>query len=79
MRVEMKNLFFQLILLPQFGQNLAPWVSVPHFGHKVLAGLGGSCLAPQLGQNLAPRVAVPQAGQTPPAAAAGDAAGAACP
>ncbi len=48
-------------LVPHSGQNLAPLVSAPQFGHLV-----GACsiFVPQLGQNLAPCVSVPQLGHS---------------
>src|SRR4030042_5126862 len=45
--------------VPHSGQNLAPLVSAPQFGHFV-----GACsiLLPQFGQNLAPWVSAPHFG-----------------
>ncbi len=45
--------------VPHSGQNLAPLVSAPQFGH-----FAGACsiFVPQFGQNLAPCVSVPQFG-----------------
>src|SRR5574340_347856 len=52
------------IFFPQFGQNLAPRVSVPQSGQWVISALA-SIFSPQLGQNFAPMVSVPHLGQVP--------------